>query len=284
MPNDESNPPIQEKGRNAEDSLATVPKPELRQLLRFLNGYDHSAGVSEDEPYQLLLRSIKEGHKPPYAASIASFLAHSPDVAFAGWLERKLDDSRPDNPTEYLLIETGEGTYRTPRPDQLLYNLLLFSACLRQPENLAEPLYQMFGRKKLKGDWRGPSLVGALCDALIWNQVDSRLLPEWKLMMDNGIHPYLGGSPFEGFSAIDHMPIGPEKPYQPNVQAVYAALVKMYEHFRKTNNPGGFITVLADIRDHHPGVAWMQEFRKLSQWNDTTWRVNTPIERFFEHK
>ena len=63
------------------------------------------------------------------------------------------------------------------RPDQVLYNLLMMSASLSCPDELADPLFEMLQRGKLQGKWRGVELRTALKAALMSNQKDSRLLP-----------------------------------------------------------------------------------------------------------
>ncbi|MBI2138652.1 hypothetical protein HYU13_03630 [Candidatus Woesearchaeota archaeon] len=280
-------PCILEQGRKVVEDWAS--SLSMRQLLGFYVGHGFPQVGYEDEPHRWLARFIENHPRekelgPLFAKSIATFLDYSPDVRYRFWLDQKKGQCNGDQDDRSLGFETPEGDFVTSRPGQLWYNLLLFSASLRQPEHLAEPLSQMFRRKELKGDWRGPSLVGALCDALICNQVDSGLLHEWELMMDNGEHPYLKGFPQEGFRAILKMPVSAEKPYQPNVPAVYAALVKMYHYFEKIEYAGGFTIALADIRKNHPDVDWVTKFRDVHRWKDTSLDINEPIERFFEKK
>lgn len=191
--------------------LAQKPH-DVDQLARWLEGLDFPAVGHDEEPYIWLLRGIPLGSRQ-HEATVA--LAR----AAAELLQREPDVKRPGH-----------------WPARLLYNLLYFCAGLESPDELADPLYALFERNKLQGEWLGLHLGVPLCAALIFNQRDNRLEPQWEQMAEENGHPILGGNRFSAFEAVLHMPPSARERARPATEAVFFALSQIIRHIESRPN------------------------------------------------
>ena len=79
-----------------------------------------------------------------------------------------------------LLDEEPDVQRMSDNPERYLCNLLRVASYLEAPRQLAQPLYQMYRRKRLEGRWRTCDLREALLAALICNQKSDRLRLLWE--------------------------------------------------------------------------------------------------------
>lgn len=166
------------------DVLAWLDEEEssLDSLIAWLQGYDLPS--PQEDAYVWLLQALPLGHeRSDYELRLAERLA-------------ELLRLRPD---------TEEGRLGR-RPEQLLFNALMLATGLRHREVLAEPLWEMYERRQLSGDWLGASLRTALRAALIHNQVDQRLEEMWLKMSRGEADDFLGGNEFVALEGSYRMP------------------------------------------------------------------------------
>jgi hypothetical protein len=180
------------------------------QLIRWSQYYDFPPVGHDEEPYKWLLRALHPGEKA-LKAKLAQRLA--------AVLEARPDVKRPGK-----------------RPEQVLYNLLLLSAGLKQPEQLAEPLFQILKRRTLDGQWSGVQLRSCLRAALIENQIDKRLQPAWEDMLYKRGHKFLKGNKYDGYQGIISMPQSAEILHEPDLDAIGKAVKVMAESLEGDDN------------------------------------------------
>ncbi len=199
---------------------------QLNQLMRWLQGYDLPVLGSDDEPYIWLLYGLPDGaersvRETQLAERAASLIEMSPDV------------HRPGK-----------------RPDQLLFNLLMLCVGLSSPEQLGEPLLDMYERRALNGHWRGVALYDALLSALIPNQIDSRLYPVWKRMLEGQEQDVLPGNEYDGFEGLLWMPKSKLTSGEPYLEAIGYALKIMTTHLESfPDRRPEFISLLDKVQD-----------------------------------
>jgi len=154
---------------------ALRPPREKRSLSGGLQNYDEAASWG-DEPYRWILDSLPPGAALADAQSalaevIGAVLARHPDV-------EPLSAHR----------------------EQLLYNLLQLAAAIHRPGRLWPPLLEMLNRRKLGGDFFGPTCWFRLRAALIGNQGDDQLKELW-LRMGRKQEIFFRAPPFTGTTA-----------------------------------------------------------------------------------
>ena len=220
-------------------------KPQA--LIDWLQGYDLPATGHDDEPYLWLLRGL-----PPADER------YELQEELANRVGRILEDS-PD--------ESRPGT----RPDQMLYNLLMLSAGLNCPDSLADPLYKMLLRGKLKGEWLGVQLNYALRVALALNQLDDRLQPQWEVMLQERRHDFLDGDELDGFEGIRLMPPSADRRGEPALDAIGKALRVIAIHLETEDAPTEeFRSLINRIVETYPGrPTWNLDL--LHQANKSHW-------------
>lgn len=186
-----------------------APDWQESQLIEWLQGNCLPALDLDEEPYESLLQGLPLADERYRAetelARRAARLLESP---------RTVDGSRDGR-------------------DKLLYNLLMLSAGLSSPTQLAEPLYEMFQRRRLEGEWQGINLRQALESALITNQRDSRLEDVWLEMLKQRRHDFLTGDEYAGFEGIRLMPASDATRGEPALDAIGTALAAMAAHLEK---------------------------------------------------
>jgi hypothetical protein len=206
------------------------------QLLNWLQGYDLPPIGHHEEPYLWLLRALPTGSKRPEAerslAQVAqAILQLDPDV----------------NP---------QGN----RPEQLTYNLLMLSAGLSCPDELAEPLFNIFVREKLSGTWMGIELRSALRVALTENQIDNRLKPVWEQMVSSQKNLFLLGNDYDGFEGILLMPLSQEQRGEPDIEAIGKALKMLASAMEEEEDRGqDFRFLINRVFEAYPGRPSLQE-------------------------
>lgn len=177
-----------------------------QKLIDWLQGFGLPSARYEDEPFRWLLRGVPlagERHyiENKFAQRVAAFLQEKPDESHVG-----------------------------RRPTELLYNLLELCAALSVPDQLANPLYEMFERRILKGSWRGIDLRISLRRALIFNQIDNRLESVWQDLLSGNGHAWLLGDHYDGFEGVRLQPHSPDSRGEPDTNAIGCALAAMTTH------------------------------------------------------
>ncbi len=111
------------------------------EFVNWLLGYEFPPLGHDDEPHIWIIRAI--GRDQESASRLAKRIGR-------------------------FLIENIESQKNKlgKRPEQTLYNLLMLSAELHFPKYLASPLYKMYKRKQLQGEWEGIKLEKCLEIAL----------------------------------------------------------------------------------------------------------------------
>jgi hypothetical protein len=203
---------------------------EPQQMIDWLQGYKLPPVGHDDEPFLWLLRGLPVADelcsaKRELATRAAKVLADKPD-------------------------ETRPGT----RPDEVLYNLFMLCAGLSCPDQLADPLYEVFQRRFLKGKWLGVDVRDALQSALISNQLDNRLQPVWEIMAEKGEHDFLPGDYYDGFDGIILMPEAADKRGEPALDAIGKALKAMSKHLEQEHDRRPrFRLLLERVLNTYPG-------------------------------
>jgi len=228
------------------------------QLMEWLQGYGLPPVGHDEEPYVWLLRGL------PLADE-----RHRAETTLATRIARVLED-RPD------VKRPGR------RPDQLLYNLLMLCAGLSCPDQLAEPLEGVLKRSVikdgLKGEWLGVSLRYALQRALILNQVDGRLLPDWEVLMSGRRHNVLPGGVAEGFEGVRLMPPSASERGSPALNAIgkgLGAMAALLGHDKDRREMFG--AVVNRLTETYPGrPTWFFDLLHQAiehQWGDWAMQV-----------
>jgi hypothetical protein len=203
---------------------------EPQQLLDWLQGYGLPPVGHDEEPYVWLLRGL-----PPADEKYNSETALARRVATI--LEDKPDLKRPGR-----------------RPDQVLYNLLMLCAGLSCPDELAQPLQSILRRETLEGEWLGVNLRYALQSALILNQIDARLLPEWEGLLNGSEHGTLPGGVREGFEGVRLMPPSFAERGSPALDAIGRVLAVMAAHYeRDKGRRRAFAFLVNRVIETYPG-------------------------------
>lgn len=197
------------------------------ELIRWLQYFDFPPVGHDEEPYKWLLRGLRpqEGAlRAEFAQRVAAVLEARPDV------------KRPGK-----------------RPEQVLYNLLLLSAGLKQPRRLAEPLRAMLERGKLDGHWQGVQLRSCLREALTENQTDGSLLPIWRAMLYKRGHKFLKGNKFDGYRGIINMPVTDDSLRAPDLEEIGKALREIADHLKGDDDIRPELRYLIKMAmDRHP--------------------------------
>jgi hypothetical protein len=231
------------------DWLTNSADDETERLQDWLQGYYLSAFGYTDEPYLLLLRALPQidesyATETALARRAAHILAARPDVLRPG-----------------------------KRPEQLLYNLLMLCAGLGQPSELADPLYEVYERRALRGDWRGLELRAALGPALIYNQKDNRLEAEWQGLIQADRHEYLIGDREDGVEAVLLMPPSIEQQGEPALDAIGAALHAVTQQVegqtqqveRHEERPASFLPFVNRVLSTYPGrPTWSADLIRMA--------------------
>jgi len=160
------------------------------------------------------------------------------------------------------------------RPEELLFNLLMVCAGLGFPEHLGGPLLDLYERRELRGDWMGVDLRVALTAALIPNQLDDRLLPVWRSMIDGRGDEYLIGSVAHGIDGVSFLPAA--EPGEPPLDEIGAALKALSVHLHdEPDRRVEFKAYLDRVLSRYPGrPSWNEELVRLAdshEWPD--WAV-----------
>jgi hypothetical protein len=223
------------------------------QLVKWLQGDDLPAVGHDDSPYQLILDCLPVGadrhrHETLLATLAAQLLTREPD-------RQPLGD----------------------RPAKLLYNLLLLCSHLTKRDILAEPLYAMFERGQLNGEWNGVSLPALLRSALIMNQADARLQSVWVAMCGGIPDAFLQGSLYDGIDGVRLMRPSREIAGTPAFEAIGQALQAAAVYLEKDDLRKGiaaharkFCALLERVKATYPDWPdWDAQFARLArqyQW------------------
>lgn len=207
-----------------------TPGADPGLLVRWLQGYDLPPVGSDDEPYLWLLRGL------PLARG-----RREAERELARRLARLLD-GRPD--------EAGLGE----ASEKALFNLLKLCAGLSCADELADPLYAMYERRRLTGQWRGIDLRDALLGALVTNQTDARLEPVWQAMLRGEPDGFLGGDEDDGFDGIVAMPPTRTTRGQPALDAIGRALGSMAKLLHdESDRCRQFQRLVMRVQETYPG-------------------------------
>jgi hypothetical protein len=211
------------------------PEWELAEAYDWLQGCYLPPVGYDDEPFEWMCRGLLLSPGRPeaeveLARRMAQVLAQRPDV-------------------------TRPGT----RPDQLLYNLFMLCAGLHRPAELGAPLYEIFARRKLRGEWLDVDLRAVLTTALIANQADQRLLPVWQVMLAGQGDDFLIGDETDGLDGVTLMPAAGPEPAEPALDEIGKALQEMTGH-------------LCEDRERRPEFSYylnriMHTFPGRPKWN-----------------
>jgi hypothetical protein len=200
------------------------------ELAAWLEGYESLPLGHDDEPYLWFLRGLpvadeRFNAETVLADRVAVILGQQPDISWPG-----------------------------RRPERALYNLLLLCAGLSCPDQLAEPLFALFQRRALHGDWLGGDLRAALRAALIENQLDSRLQDEWQTMIEDRGHAFLLGDEYAGFEGVLRMPESPSTRGEPALTAIGRALATIARHLEDLpTRAWEFRELIAKLVQTYPG-------------------------------
>jgi hypothetical protein len=205
------------------------------QLISFFQGSGLRRRHPDEEVFALIMDAISDEedrkdvlHRRCLAERIAAFLSIGPS----------LHGKNPPN-------------------SSVLYNLLMTCAHLCLPFELGDALYNLFARRAVRGSYRGIPLVNALTVALILNQKDERLEPEWIYMLTHRSHPYLDGDEFTGLDGVTFMPRA-NCPFivQPGKTATAFRAIAAYLDLQYAGNVGErdaeFAELVARILLRHP--------------------------------
>ena len=203
----------------------------IAELLRWLQGKEFPAFGYDEDPYVWLLRGLPladERHQAEreLARRLSVFFSHQPDVC-------------------------------QPKtcPEEVLYNLFMLCAELQCRDELADPLYQVFTRRSLNGEWRGVDLREVLTSALIYNQKDDRLESVWEDML-RGKTDFLPGDAYTAFAGILYKPKSELTRGTPHLDSIGRALARMADDLEPQKN--GHVELLRLIR-------WVQDAYPRSQ-------------------
>jgi hypothetical protein len=203
---------------------------EGQQLVNWLQGYDFSPVGHDEEPFRWILRCLPTGEakdqaRTTLAERLATLLEQNPDITPIG-----------------------------DRPEEFLYNLFMLCAVLGCPAQLHGPLFAVFERQKLQGQWFGIDLRAALRIALIKNQIDESLLPMWEVMSNGKKHAFLPGDEFDGFDGARFIPGGLTAPNAPALNVIGKALKGIARRLEKEpTRRTKFRTLVNRVIETYPG-------------------------------
>lgn len=219
-----------------------------QQLIDWLQGYGLPSPMYELDPHEWLLRALpladeRYSTELELATRLARLLADQPDV--------QCDSA--DRPAEYL------------------YNLLMLCAGLRNRRVFGRPLYEMYERRALRGEWIGVDLRTALEAALIANQRNADLQPVWEPMLDGQAHDFLPGDEYSGFEGMVNMPQSETTWGEPYLAAIGKALTAMVVYLESERDCRLELQRLIKIvRATYPGrPTWEKDLllqADLNQW------------------
>jgi hypothetical protein len=169
------------------------------------------------------------------------------------------------------------------RPKRVLYNLLLLCAGLGCPAELADPLYDMYARGKLQGEWNGQDLRACLRDALIENQADDRLLPLWERMRGAGGDSYLPGSVYDAFHGVRVKGTLNGNHVGPDIPAIAAALNGVALDIERSSRPRRTFRRWVDqVIETYPGrPSWHTDLIRSAHENGWPWWAVLYLPRLF---
>jgi hypothetical protein len=243
-------PSATEQARRFVGDWLISPEWSTAELRKWLVGDDFPLPDS-DEPFLWMLRGLPEGHRYAAETTLAERVA-------------VLLNERPDQ-------DAG----REPR---LLFNLLHLCAGLAYREVLGEPLNAMFERhrkdRSLDREYHEIPLSHGLRAALVSNQVDSSLRPEWFNMVEGRAEPYLPGNIYDGLDGLRRMPRNRDSWGDPVLDDFGWALTQLARHLEnRPNRRAEFRRQLAALMATYPGRDWGWELLQTAEncgWPDWT--------------
>lgn len=219
---------------------------EPEQLIDWLQGYKLPPVGHDDEPFLWLLRGLPVADERyrvevELARRVSKLLGDEPDV------------KRPGD-----------------RPDQVLYNLFMLCAGLSCPEQLADPVYDVYKRRALKGEWLGIDVRDALQAALIFNQIDNRMQSVWEAMIEGQSDKFLPGNAYEGFEGIVLMPEAAARLGEPALDGIGRAFKAMARHLdREQERRLEFQSLIDKVVNTYPG--------------SPTWEIDLLLQAYKNH-
>lgn len=179
--------------QNTLASLLGKEDQDSQELIELLQGYGLPPVGHDDEPYLWILRGLPETEagrtvKAQLLQRVAALLEKKPDA-------RRFGD----------------------QPEKLRYNLFLLCAGLHSPDQLADPLWKIFERGRLKGRFLDLDLRVPLRSALIMNQRDARLREVWERMAEGKEHSLLPGDEFDALEGARFMPKSEQTDEEPDL-------------------------------------------------------------------
>lgn len=219
----------------------------IDELLRWLQGKELPAIGYDEEPYVWILRALPladERHlaERELARRISVFLSQEPEVN-----------------------QSKNGAA------EVLYNLFMLCAELQYRDELANPLYQVFTRRSLKGKWRGIDLRETLVSALIYNQRDNRLEPVWEHML-RGRDKFLPGDAYTAFAGILYMPESELTRGEPHLDAIGKALTRMSEYLEpQKNGQVELLRLISWVKDAYPRTQHLWSKDLIEQAHKHNW-------------
>ena len=215
-------------------------KCSIEHLFVWLKDQDFLSERYNEEPYLWIVKILETDKNTFY---IAKWLAEQLAVFYK---------SKPDlnNLSEYRR--------------RVLFNALMLSSKLPQnydsvndvyslKKHLAAPLYEMFQRRQLSGEWKGIKLRKALLSALIFNQIDNRLEQDWLRLIEEKKHDFLQGNEYDGFEGIIRTS---NKSGEPPVTRIGYALARMQQHLESKNDSHyEFRRLLREVKNEYPTYA-----------------------------
>lgn len=168
---------------------------------------------------------------------------------------------------------------------EILDNLYNLCVGIAAPRELAEPLWTEYLRfRDDPGMFRPQFLLAALRDALVENQIDSRLWNVWRAMLaGDPLVPLVGGQDV-GFRGLRLMPPSPDRLGHPAIDEIGAGLGIIAE--KLTDIPGRrveFRKRIASLERTYPGhLSWSRDLILAADRNGwPAWAV-TCISSLFE--
>jgi hypothetical protein len=233
--------------RSSLGSWLNQQKWELQELIDWLQGYMLPPVGYDEEPFVWMLRGLiltddRYKAESEMAVRLAKFIESAP-----------------------------ESTQLGNRPDQVLYNCFMLCAGLSYPKILGRPLYTVYERRSVKGEWLGVELRDALQLALVTNQIDTRLQPVWEDMLNGRTDDFLPGDEYDGFNGIIFMPSSKAGLGEPALNEIGDALQSMTEHLGldKERRPI-FSSLIKKAVEAYPGrPSWSVDL--IMQANEKQW-------------
>ncbi|MFN7961902.1 MAG: hypothetical protein U0002_11575 [Thermoanaerobaculia bacterium] len=206
-------PDCVQRVRAALDAFLRRRDWSLEEFADLLEGYGLPVQSGDgDEPYLWLLRALPlDGQRQKTELKLAKRLAR-------------------------LLHAQPELRDLAHRQQDLLYNALMLAAGLRCPEALAGPLFEIYSTPArlagLSGQYLGIPLQAVLRDALMENQLDSRLESEWLAMVADDGTARLPGDPERGLWGLRNTLVEGARPAQPDLEALGYGLRLIADRYR----------------------------------------------------